>query len=133
MSDDIQNSDEQVENEELVDPRDIKKDEVFVELKNALIDEKRLLGRFIDFNSQYTYFEYDEMGINMEEADEVLVRANKIRDKLLLNIEQKLLYIFENVESNTITNIITLKLDTKEYQYNVIIEVLNDGLNLEIV
>ncbi|MEA3383783.1 MAG: hypothetical protein U9Q20_03780 [Campylobacterota bacterium] len=114
------------------DPKEELKDEVFDNLKLAIIEEKRLLGRFYEFSYEHGNFEYDEMGENMDEADEVLRKTNKIRDKFLNNIQEKLLYIFENIQTNTLTNIITFTLDTKEYQYSVILEVLSDSFNLEV-
>ena len=120
-------------NEEIIDPRDELKDEVFENLKLAIIDEKRLLGRFYEFSCEHANFEYDEMGMNMEEGDEVLRKTDKIRDKLLNNLQEKLLYIFDNIETNTLTSIITFDLDAKEFQYKVVLEVLEDSFNLEIV
>ena len=109
------------------------KDEVFEKMKLALIDEKRLLCRFIDFCDEYNNFEYDEMGVNMEEADAVLKRCDKIRDKFLVNIEEKLLYVFENVKTNTLTNMISFNVDTKENKFKVVIEVMSDSFNLEVI
>lgn len=108
------------------------KDEVFEKLKDALLEEKRLIGRFYDFCEEHTHFEYDELGMNMEEGEDILRKTDKIRDKFLSSIEEKLLYIFENVETNTLTRIITFDLDTKEIQYKVILEVFEDSFNLEI-
>jgi len=108
------------------------KDEVFEKLKIALLDEKRLIKRFCDFCEEYTNFEYDEMGMNMEEGEDILRKTNKIRDKFLNSIEEKLLYIFENIETNPLTRIVIFDLDAKEYQYKVIIEFFEDSFNLEI-
>ncbi|MEA3497517.1 MAG: hypothetical protein U9R16_00525 [Campylobacterota bacterium] len=109
------------------------RDEVFEDIKLALIDEKRLLGRFIDFCDEYNNFEYDEMGENMEEATAVLNRCDKIRNKFLANIEEKLLCVFENVETNTLTNMISCNVDTKENQFKVVIEVMDNSFNLEVI
>lgn len=122
-----------VDEEILDDENELIKDEVFSKLSYALIEEKRLISRFYNFCDEYNNFEFDEMGINMDESDDVLRKANKIRDLFLSNIESKLLYIFENVESNTLTKIITLDLDNKEDNYKVIIEIMSDSFNLEIL
>ena len=114
------------------DPRENFRDELFDKLKIALIDEQRLLKRFFDFCAQYDGFEYDEMGMNMEESDAILKRVDKIRDKFLNSIEEKLLYIFDNVDTNTLTRIVSFNLDAKEFQYRVIIEVFEDSFDLEI-
>ena len=121
--------------EEIVETVDLqakRRDEVFENLKIALVEQKRLLGRFCSFCEEYNGFEYDEMGMNMEEGEEVLRKTNKIRDKVFAIIEEKLLYIFQNVETHVQTHIITLDLDTKESQFKVIIEVLADSFNLEV-
>jgi len=122
----------EIVDEELVDDIDTLKEEVFSQLSASLIEEKRLLKRFYDFCDEYNNFEFDEMGINMDESDDVLRKTNKIRDLFLSNIEEKLLYIFNNVESNTLTRTITLDLDTKEDSFKVIIEVMSDSFNLEL-
>ena len=122
----------EIVDEELIDDIDTLKEEVFSQLSASLIEEKRLLKRFYDFCDEYNNFEFDEMGINMDESDDVLRKTNKIRDLFLSNIEEKLLYIFNNVESNTLTRTITLDLDTKEDSFKVIIEVMSDSFNLEL-
>ncbi len=108
------------------------KNEVFTKLSEALLEQKRLLKRFYDFCEEYNHFEYDEMGINMDEAEDMLRKTNKIRDLFLSKIEENLLYIFEDVQSNTLTRIITCTVDTKEDKYKVILEVMNGSFNLEL-
>lgn len=122
----------EIVDEELVDDIDTLKEEVFSQLSASLIEEKRLLKRFYDFCDEYNNFEFDEMGINMDESDDVLRKTNKIRDLFLSNIEENLLYIFNNVESNTLTRVITFDLDAKEDSFKVIIEVMSDSFNLEL-
>ena len=56
---------------------------------------KDLLKDFTIFVMNIINFEFDEMGINMDEADDILRKTNKIRDLFLSNIEEKLLCIFE--------------------------------------
>ena len=121
-----------IDEELLDDDMDTLKDEVFSQLSATLIEEKRLIKRFYDFCDEYNNFEFDEMGLNMDEADDILRKTNKIRDLFLSNIEEKLLFIFNNVESNTLTRIITLDLDTKENNFKVVIEVMSDSFNLEL-
>jgi len=118
--------------EENIDPKDLLKYEIFEKLKIALIDQKRLLGRFHQFCEEYTTFEYDEMGMNMEEADEVLRKANKIRDKFMNIIQENTLYIFENILTHTQTNIITFSLFTQEFDYKIILDISQDSFNLTI-
>lgn len=108
------------------------RDEIFLKLSDALLDEKRLLKRFYEFCENYNNFEFDEMGINMDESDDLVRKANKIRDLILSKIEDKLLYIFDSVKSDILTKSISLNLDLKEASYKVIIEVQNDSFNLEL-
>lgn len=122
----------QIVNEE-IEENDQLKDEVFEKLKKALIEQKRLLGRFYEFSTEHGEFEYDELGENMEEGDELLRRADKIRDKILDQIEQELLYIFENRDTNSMTNIISFDLDAKQNKYRVVIEVSKNSFDLEVV
>ena len=117
---------------ENIDENEEHRNEVFENLKIALIEQKRLLARFCTFCEEHNNFEYDEMGMNMEEGEDILRMTNKIRDKFLAVIEEKLLYIFQNTATNTLTHIITFDLDTKENQYKVVIEVLEDSFNLEV-
>ncbi|MEA2019221.1 MAG: hypothetical protein U9N59_12305 [Campylobacterota bacterium] len=132
MSDRVTN----VVDEELIeeiDPREEFRDELFEQLKTALIDEQRLLKRFYEFCEQFDGFEYDEMGMNMEEGNDILKRTNKIRDKFLNSIEEKLLYIFNNVDTNTLTRIVSFDLDAQEFQYRVIVEVFENSFDLEVI
>jgi len=117
---------------EIVDIEEYR-DEVFSKLSDALLEEKRLMKRFYDFCEEYNNFEFDEMGINMDGADDLSRKANKIRDLLLSNVEDKLLYIFDNVESNILQKSICVDLDLPETCYKLTLEIKYDSFNLEIV
>ncbi len=108
------------------------KDIIFDKLKLALIDEKRLLKRFNDFCEEYSNFEYDEMGMNMEEGEDVLLRVNKIRDKFLTSIQTNLSYEFINIETFVVTHILAFDINIEENSFRVILEVLEDSFNLEV-
>ena len=108
------------------------RDEVFSKLSDALLEEKRLMKRFYDFCEEYNNFEFDEMGINIAEADDVLRKLNKIRDLFLSNIEDKLLYIFDNIESYPLTRTISMDVDLKDSSFKVLIAVNSDSFNLEL-
>ena len=127
-----ENTDVQSEDEG-IDPKEEVREEVFENLKNGFMEQRRLLGRFLEFSEEHAESEFDEMGSNAEECAELLRRADKIRDKILSEIEQKYFYIFENVETNTLLNMIIFYLDAMEYQFKVILEVEKDGFNLEVV
>jgi len=109
------------------------RDEVFTKLSDILLEEKRLLKRFYDFCEEYNNFEFDEMGLNMDEADDLLRKTDKIRNLIFSNIEDKLLYIFNYLESNVLTQTITMDLDLEKTSYKIVIKVMNDSFNLELV
>ena len=129
MSDRLTN----IVDEEIEEFESCARDEVFLKLSSAFLEEKRLIKRFYDFCDECNDFEYDETGENMDEPIEILRKINKIRDKFLGNIEEKYLFIFDNVETNTLARIITADLDTKEHKYKLILEIMSDSFNLEIL
>ena len=115
--------------EEIVDEL---QDEIFDKLKDALVGEARLVKRFYDFCLEHNSFEFDEMGMNMEEAEEVLDRANKIRDKLLANIENLTLYKFSSVKTDEVYCKILFDIIVEEESRHCIIEADNDSFDLEV-
>lgn len=123
--------DEEIGQDQL-DPREELKNEIFVNLKEAFVEEQRLLGRFLEFSREHSNLEFEEH-TTQEESDEALRKANKIRDKLLAPIQEKYLYIFDHVETNTLVDMIVFHLDAKDHQYKVVLEVLDEGFNLEVI
>lgn len=129
----IENIECNTEDEDTLSQKEIIKDEIFDKLKNQLIDEARLIKRFYQFCKEYNNFEYDEQGLNMDDADDVLRKVNKIRDKFLTTIEQNLLFVFTNIQTNSLACMITFDLDCQDFQYKVILEVEDNSFNLEIL
>ena len=121
-----------IELDDELDFENEQRDEIFSDLSFALQEEKRLLKRFYDFCEEYTTFDYDESGINFDEAKEFNRKANKIRDLILSNIEAKLLCKLDNIDSNTEKKTITANCKINENKYHAIIEVMNDSFNLEL-
>jgi hypothetical protein len=119
--------------QEEIDPKEAAREEVFENLKNGFMEQRRLLGRFLEFSEEHAESEFDEMGASQEESAEILRRADKIRDKILVELEQKYLYIFENIETNTLLNMIIFYVDSMQYRFKVILEVEKDGFNLEVI
>jgi len=112
---------------------DILKDEVFENLKKSFIKEKRLLKRFYDFCEDYNFFEYDEMGMNMEDGETALRFVNKINDKILNNIQNDISYKFTNIKVDTFKYKVSFILEIEQYKFTIVLEVLTDSFNLEIV
>lgn len=119
--------------EEVIDPKEIVRDEIFEKLKLALLEESRLLKRFIGFCQEYVDFEYDESACNMDDADLVLVRADKIRDLILNNLSNSSSYSFLDIQTNPHNNSISFFIKIEEFHFKIIIEVFQDSFDLEIV
>ena len=113
-----------------IDDIEEQRDELFSKLSDALLEEKRLLKRFYDFCEEYNNFEFDEMGLNMDGADDILRKANKIRDLILSNIEENLSYVFENNKLQVLTKSFIADLKIQEKSYKVSVEVKSDSFNL---
>ncbi len=106
------------------------REDLFSKLSDVLLEEKRLMKRFFDFCEEYNNFEFDEMGLNMDGADDILRKANKICNLILSNIEEKLLYDFDNIELQVLSKSFTMDINIQEKSYQVIVEVKNDSFNL---
>jgi len=109
------------------------RDEIFSKLSNALLDEKRLLKRFYTFCEEYNEFEFDEMGINMEDADDIIRKTNKIRDKFLENIEENLGCSFEKIRTIIASRMLVTDMRIEKQRYTFTIKVLNDSFQLEFL
>jgi len=115
-----------------IDDNEELEDEIFSNLSTCLIEEKRLLKRFYDFCEEYNNFEFDEMGINMNEADDIMRKSNKIRDLILSNIEEKSAYVFDDIQSDIVSKSFSMKIDLKQDICQIIIEVQSDSFNLAL-
>ena len=115
-----------------IDDNEEFEDEIFSNLSTCLKEEKRLLKRFYDFCEEYNNFEFDEMGINMNEADDILRKSNKIRDLILSNIEEKSAYVFDDIQSDIVSKSFSMKIDLKQDICQIIIEVQSDSFNLAL-
>ncbi len=125
----ISDSMSEVVDEEIIDEL---QDEIFEKLRISLIQEARLVKRFYDFCLEFNSFEYDEMGMNMEEADEVLERANKIRDKLLNALMEHSSYKFTNIKTDEVYYKILFDIMIEDNVKHCIIEADIDSFDLEV-
>ena len=107
-------------------------DEIFEKLKDAMIAESRLLQRYYNFCYEYNAFEFDEMGMNMEEAEEVLQKANKIRDILMANISELTKYEFASIKTDEVYYKILFDIIIEDGTKHCIIEVDIDSFDLEV-
>lgn len=108
------------------------KDSVFENFKKGLLQNKNLLEKFLKYSKEHSELEFTEFSTE-EQAQEALRRADKIRDKLLSIVEEENNYILEVAETNTLVDMIIAKIDAQGYQCKVIIEVYDEGFNLEVV
>lgn len=112
--------------------KELLRDEVFESFKKELLENKTILEKFLRYSKEHNSLEFTEFS-EPEEIEESLRKANKLRDKLLKNIEQKYDYILESSNTNTTIDMITAQIDTQGYQYKVVIEALDEGFNLEVL
>lgn len=89
-------------------------DEIFEELKSSLSTQERLLKRFYDFCIEYFNFEFDELGINADEAENIKRKALKIKDKIIQEINNSKNYKIIDNSANIFENKVKLIL-----QYNI--------------
>ncbi len=119
--------------------------ELYEKIEDAFVSEAKLVKKLNLFMYEYNNFEYDEMGINMDEADDVKARIEKIQKKLMNNVNSKLDttldtksidIVFHKVNlSTTIDEEIKndeedVQIIQKEFNFAIIVD--NDGFELEI-
>ncbi len=107
-------------------------DEIFEKLKDLLIQENRLVQKFYNFCEEFNHFAYDEMGMNVEEADDILRKANIIRDKLLNTLMELSSYKFINIKTDEVYCKILFDIIIDENTKHCIIEADIDSFNLEV-
>ncbi|MEA1914878.1 MAG: hypothetical protein U9N30_06145 [Campylobacterota bacterium] len=86
--------------------------ELYEKVEEAFVEESRLVERLNTFMHEYNDFEYDEMGMNMEEADEVKARLNKIHDKLLNNVNEHLDFPLDSMHIDIVFHTVELLAQT---------------------
>lgn len=116
-----------------IDPRIEKRDQLFENVKNELLEQDRLLKKFFDHSDEHCEFDYEEMGLSFEEEEDLIRRANKLKDKILDNIEEKLEIECLDRKIDTLHNMIITDTSFEEEKFRVIIEVFEDSFDLEIV
>jgi regulator of sigma D len=119
--------------------------ELFDKIEDAFVKEARLVQRLNSFMFEYNHFEYDEMGINMEEADEVKKRVEKIHNKLMNNVSSILDFTLKSKNIDILHHKVdltaTIQEEKQEDEETIIVKkdidfsiiVDEDGFELEIV
>jgi regulator of sigma D len=119
--------------------------ELFDKIEDAFVKEARLVQRLNSFMFEYNHFEYDEMGINMEEAEEVKKRVEKIHNKLMNNVSSILDFTLKSKNIDILHHKVDLTatiqeekqedeetiIVKKDIDFSVIVD--EDGFELEIV
>ncbi|VAY88049.1 hypothetical protein MNB_ARC-1_751 [hydrothermal vent metagenome] len=129
FGDNMNNIDKDNRKTEIID--DIQ-DEIFAILKDALLKESRLLKRYYEFCLEYNSFEFDELGINMEDSELVLNKIDKIRDKLLFNISESTKYKLLNIKNDEVYYKILFDIIIDGVYKHFIVEVDIDSFDLEV-
>jgi hypothetical protein len=110
-------------------------DSIFEELKSALIDQQRLLKRFYDFCLAYQDFEFDEMGLNIDDAQNEKRKALKIKDKLIeeLNISLKMSIeaTFTDTLKNSINLLVIFNINESKKSVEFVLSVEENSFTLE--
>ena len=83
-------------------------DTIFEDLKSSLLEQTRLLERFYEFCLAYQDFEFDEMGLNIDEAKNEKRKALKIKDKLIAQLYNTLDHPIEELCTDILKNSINL-------------------------
>ena len=88
--------------------------ELYEKVEEAFVEESRLVERLNSFMHEYNDFEYDEMGMSMEEADEVKSRLHKIHDKLLNNVNEHLDFPLDSMNIDIVFHTVELLAQTTQ-------------------
>ncbi len=119
--------------EEETPPRELIRDKFFENVKNELLEQDRLLKKFFDHSDEHCEFDYEEMGLSFEEEEDLIRRANKLKDKILDNIEEKLDIKCGERKIDTLHNMIITDSSFEEENFRIVIEVFEDSFDLEII
>jgi len=127
---------EEFEQEELSQeetPEDIR-DEFFEKVKNDLLneDQVRVLKKFYTHADQHTEYDFDDMGLDFEESDEILRRCHTLKDKIIEHLESSLEVTFKDTAIDTLHMMIISHTKYKDQNLKMIIEVFEDSFDLEI-
>ncbi len=125
--------DESLESQEEIESPESIRDELFEKIKDALLEEDpiRLLKKFYQYAEEHTEYDFDDMGLDFEEGEDVLRRCNTLKDKIIDTLNNS----FEELEFtpatiDTLHMMIITTTTYKEQNFKVIIEVFEDSFDL---
>ena len=110
-----------------------KRDQLFDEIKNALITQDRILKKFFTYSDEHCEFDFEEIGLSFQEEEDHLRRTNKLKDKILDNVERLLEIKLANRKIDTLHNMIICDSAFDEEKFRIVIEVYEDSFDLEVV
>lgn len=90
------------------------KDEIYEKLEDAIMQESRLVEKTKNYMYEYFNFEYDGLGINMEEADLLMGRVEKLCTKLVDNIASRVEMSIDIMQIDCSFSTINMLLHTQE-------------------
>lgn len=134
IDEEIEDFDQDTQKEILEASPESVRDELFEAVKNALLDkdEIRLLKKFYHYGEQHTEFDFDEMGLDFQESEDVLRRCNTLQTKIIERLQELLELEFTDTSIDTLHMMIVSKTIYKEQNFKVVIEVFEDSFDLEI-
>jgi len=111
-------------------------EEIFENLKDIFLQEHRLVERLRYFFDEYNNFEFDEMGLNMEEVDNIGNKAIKIKEKLFEKIQNQFPYKIDKIKTDIKHNKVVFDVivehkeeENETFGFSVIVE--DEGFILE--
>jgi hypothetical protein len=107
-------------------------EELFDILKIQFIKENRLLKRYYEFCVEYQNYEYDEMGMNMEDGEDLMRKAIKIRTKFMKNIQDDTDLEFSNITTDTVNNRLGFNIIKDDDTFEIKLDLFEDSFDLEI-
>lgn len=134
IDEEIEDFDEDTQKEILEASPESIRDELFEAVKNALLDEDeiRLLKKFYHYAEQHTEYDFDDMGLDFQEGEDILRRCNTLKTKIIEKLQELLELEFTDINIDTLHMMITSKTIYKEQSFKVVIEIFEDSFDLEI-
>jgi hypothetical protein len=135
IDEEIEDFDEEIQ-EEIIEPSiESIRDNLFESIKNALLDEDeiRLLKKFYHYAEQHTEFDFDDMGLDFNEGEDLHRRCNTLKNKIIEKLQELLELEFQETTIDTLHMVIITHTTYKEQTFKIVIEVFEDSFDLELI